>query len=69
MTAKRRKSLQLLIAALLVVAYRINELEEEVRELQVQSKEQLEQEQRRSKEMIARFDREKQLEAENYAIK
>jgi Rab11 family-interacting protein 3/4 len=49
--------------------FRIDELEEEVREMQLNSKEQLEVEQKRTKEMIARLDREKQLEVENYAIK
>ncbi len=48
---------------------RINDLEEEVRELQIASGEQEELEQKRTREMIARVEREKQLELENCAIR
>ncbi len=48
---------------------RINDLEEEVRDLQLSQSEQEEAEQRRTREMIARLEREKQLEGENYAIR
>ncbi len=50
---------------------RVNDLEEEVRELQLSQSEQEESEQRRSREMemLARLEREKQLEVENYAIR
>ena len=48
---------------------RINDLEEEVRDLQVQARDTEEQEQKRSREMIARMEREKHLEVENYAIR
>ena len=48
---------------------RVNELEEEVRELQVQSTDMLEEERRRSKDVVGRIEREKQLEAENSAIR
>ena len=49
--------------------FRVDELEEEVRELQVQSREMLEEERKRSREIAQRIEREKQLEIENYAIK
>ena len=52
-----------------IVFPRINDLEEEVRDLQVQARDTEEQEQKRSREMIARMEREKQLEVENYAIR
>ena len=44
-------------------------LEEQIRELEVRSDERLEDERKRSKEMLARLEREKQLEIENYAIR
>ena len=47
----------------------MDELEEEVRELQVQSHDMIEEERKRSREIIQRVEREKQLEIENYAIK
>ena len=40
-------------------------LEEHIRELEVRGEERLEVEQKRSKEIIARLEREKQLEIEN----
>ncbi len=40
-----------------------------MRELQVSQSEQEEAEQKRTREMIARLEREKQLEVENYAIR
>lgn len=48
---------------------RIHMLEEQIRELEVRSDERLEDERKRSKEMLARLEREKQLEIENYAIR
>ena len=44
-------------------------LEEQIRELEVRSDERLEDERKRSKDMLARLEREKQLEIENYAIR
>ncbi len=44
-------------------------LEENLRELQVSSSDQLQAEQRRSKDLVARLEREKQLEVENYTFR
>ncbi|XP_023332078.1 rab11 family-interacting protein 4 isoform X2 [Eurytemora carolleeae] len=48
---------------------RIHMLEEHIRELEVRSEERLGEEQRRNRELLARLEREKQLELENYAIR
>ena len=49
--------------------YRVDELEEEVRELQVQGREMLDEERKRNREIVQRVEREKQLEVENVNIK
>lgn len=48
---------------------RIHMLEEHIREIEVRGEEKLVEEQRRHKEIVARLDREKHLEIENYAIR
>ena len=44
-------------------------LEEHIREVELQSQERLIEEQKRNKEVLQRFEREKALEIENYAIR
>ena len=48
---------------------RIHMLEEHIRELEVRGEERLEDEQRRGRELVARVERERQLEVENYSIR
>jgi hypothetical protein len=48
---------------------RIHMLEEHIRELEVRGEERLEEEQRRGRELVARVERERQLEIENYSIR
>jgi len=48
---------------------RIHMLEEHIRELEVRGEERVEEEQRRSRELIQRLERERQLEVENYSIR
>jgi len=53
----------------LALTARIHMLEEHIRELEIRGEERLEEEQRRSREMLQRVEREKQLEVENYSIR
>jgi len=48
---------------------RIHMLEEHIRELEVRGEERVEEEQRRSRELMQRVERERQLEVENYSIR
>jgi len=48
---------------------RIHMLEEHIRELEVRGEERVEEEQRRSRELMQRLERERQLEVENYSIR
>lgn len=48
---------------------RIHMLEEHIREIEVRSEERIQDELKRSKELLARLEREKELQLENYAIR
>lgn len=59
----------------LIIIYKINVwfrvimLEEQLREVELRAEEKLSEEERRHRELVARVDREKQLQVENCAIR
>jgi Rab11 family-interacting protein 3/4 len=51
------------------LVFRIHVLEEQLREMDQRSDEKLADEQKRNRDLLARMEREKQLEVENYSIR